>query len=110
MNMLQSLEAIFYWERIVRIYQLFRYNRVSLKPNRLKKLKDLPSGTIDTLIGMAWSDRTPFELIEKKMGFNESEVILVMRRNLKPSSFRLWRARVNGRVTKHRKLLKNHLS
>ena len=60
----------------------------------------------DRIIRMAWEDRTTFEEIEKRTGLVEAEVIKVMRRNLKPSSFRMWRKRVNGRVTKHRKLMK----
>ncbi len=62
---------------------------------------------IDGTIRMAWEDRTTFEEIEKRTGLAEAEVIKVMRRNLKPSSFRMWRKRVNGRVTKHRKLMKS---
>ena len=55
------------------------------------------------IIRLAWEDRTTFEEIEKKTGLSEGEVIKVMRRELKPSSFRMWRKRVNGRITKHRK-------
>lgn len=50
---------------------------------------------------MAWEDRTPFEAIEALYGLNEAAVIRLMRRQLKPGSFRLWRARVSGRKTKH---------
>ncbi len=53
---------------------------------------------------MAWEDRTPFEAIETTFGLSESDVIKVMRRHLKPTSFRNWRARVSGRKTKHSKL------
>ncbi|MDR9424594.1 MAG: TIGR03643 family protein [Marinobacter sp.] len=56
------------------------------------------------IIEMAWEDRTPFEAIENQFGFNESEVIRLMRSSLKPKSFRLWRKRVTGRATKHLKL------
>lgn len=59
---------------------------------------------IDRVIEMAWEDRTPFEAIEGLFGLKESEVIALMRRELKPGSFRLWRARVSGRKTKHLKL------
>lgn len=55
------------------------------------------------IIRLAWEDRTTFEEIEKKTGLSEAEVIKVMRRELKPSSFRMWRKRVSGRLTKHRK-------
>jgi uncharacterized protein (TIGR03643 family) len=53
------------------------------------------------IIEMAWEDRTPFEAIESQFGLNESAVVDLMRKNLKPSSFRMWRKRVKGRVTKH---------
>lgn len=53
---------------------------------------------------MAWEDRTPFEAIEHQFGLSESQVIAFMRQSLKPGSFRLWRRRVSGRATKHRKL------
>mgnify|MGYP001326079089 CR=1 FL=1 len=58
------------------------------------------------LIGMAWSDKVSFEEIKKKTGFSEKEVIKVMRMTLKKSSYILWRKRVRGRSTKHRKLTK----
>lgn len=53
---------------------------------------------------MAWEDRTPFEAIETLYGLPEQAVIELMRKQLKPSSFRLWRKRVSGRKTKHLKL------
>ncbi|OCW97384.1 TIGR03643 family protein [Alishewanella sp. HH-ZS] len=56
------------------------------------------------IIEMAWEDRTPFEAIENLYGLNESVLIRFMRAELKASSFRLWRARVSGRKTKHLKL------
>ena len=56
---------------------------------------------IDRIIEMAWEDRTPFEAIKLQFGKNESDVIKIMRKNLKPSSFKLWRKRVQGRKTKH---------
>lgn len=59
---------------------------------------------IDRIIEMAWEDRTPFEAIEFQFGVNEAEVIKIMQREMKPSSFRMWRKRVQGRATKHRKL------
>jgi uncharacterized protein (TIGR03643 family) len=48
---------------------------------------------------MAWEDRTPFEAIKLQFGIPESQVIKLMRRNLKPSSFRMWRKRVNSGVS-----------
>ena len=53
------------------------------------------------VIEMAWEDRTPFGAIEHSYGLDESAVIDLMRKTLKPSSFRLWRERVTGRNTKH---------
>ena len=57
----------------------------------------------DWVIWAAWADRITFEEIEKKTGYTESDVIKIMRRSLKPSSFRLWRKRVNSQSIKHRK-------
>jgi len=58
----------------------------------------------DRIIGMAWEDRTPFEAIKFQFGLTEKEVIQMMRRTLKPSSFKLWRKRVNSGVSqKHAK-------
>jgi uncharacterized protein (TIGR03643 family) len=57
---------------------------------------------LSSIIRMAWEDRTTFDEIREKTGFSEADVIRTMRRELKPSSFRLWRQRVTGRVTKHR--------
>jgi len=59
---------------------------------------------IDRVIGMAWEDRTPFYAIEYQFGFTERDVIRLMRRELKRSSFNLWRKRVNSGVSqKHQK-------
>lgn len=59
---------------------------------------------IDRIIEMAWEDRTPFEAISKQFGLSESDVIKLMRKELKRSSFNLWRKRVNSGVSqKHLK-------
>lgn len=59
---------------------------------------------IDRVIEMAWEDRTPFEAIQIQFGLSESQVIELMRNNLKRSSFNLWRKRVNSGVSqKHLK-------
>lgn len=65
---------------------------------------------ISAVIRFAWEDRTSFEEIKERTGLAERDVIEVMRRELKPSSFRLWRKRVSGRITKHRRLLERRLS
>lgn len=59
---------------------------------------------LSRIIEMAWEDRTPFEAIEANFGLNESAVIHLMRRQVKPRAFRLWRKRVSGRKTKHQSL------
>lgn len=59
---------------------------------------------IDRVIEMAWEDRTTFEAIHLQFGLKEQEVIQLMRTHLKQCSFKLWRTRVQGRVTKHGKL------
>ncbi|MBA66227.1 MAG: TIGR03643 family protein [Candidatus Marinimicrobia bacterium] len=59
--------------------------------------------TKNRIIEMAWEDRTPFDAIEDQFGLSEKDVIIIMRRNLSLSSFKLWRKRVSGRKTKHRK-------
>ena len=56
---------------------------------------------IDRVVEMAWEDRTPFDAIRAQFGLSEQEVIALMRREMKASSFRMWRARVQGRATKH---------
>lgn len=58
---------------------------------------------IDRVIEMAWEDRTTFDAIKFQFGLKEQDVINLMRKELKPGSFRLWRARVQGRATKHSK-------
>jgi uncharacterized protein (TIGR03643 family) len=64
----------------------------------------LNAAETDRIIEMAWEDRTPFEAIEAQFGLSESQVIRLMRRELKPSSFRLWRKRVNSKTSiKHLK-------
>ena len=54
---------------------------------------------IDRIIEMAWEDRTPFEAIKMQFGFSEANVITLMRRELKRSSFNLWRKRVNTGIS-----------
>ena len=58
------------------------------------------------IIGMAWQDKISFDEIKKKTGFSEKDVIHIMRKTLKKNSYILWRKRVRGRITKHRKLMK----
>lgn len=70
-------------------------------------IKDLSEIQIDRIIEMAWEDRTPFEAITFQFGLSEREVISLMRKEMKSTSFKMWRARVQGRATKHLKLREN---
>ena len=56
---------------------------------------------LNRIIEMAWEDRTPFDVIYKEFDITHNELERLMRNNLKPSSFKLWRKRVSGRKTKH---------
>ncbi|MGK0413882.1 MAG: hypothetical protein ACJA1B_002098 [Polaribacter sp.] len=67
-------------------------------------MEGLDSIAIDRIIEMAWEDRTTFESIQFQFGLKEQEVIDLMRREMKRSSFKMWRERVQGRRTKHEKL------
>ncbi|MFO7845113.1 MAG: TIGR03643 family protein [Bacteroidota bacterium] len=71
--------------------------------------KSVQEGTKSRIIEMAWEDRTPFGAIEYQFGLNEQEVIELMRKEMKPSSFKMWRKRVSGRKTKHRSLRNNNI-
>lgn len=64
-------------------------------------MKDFNAAELDRIIQMAWEDRTAFDAIEAQFGLQPGEVINLMRRELKPASFRLWRQRTAGRKTKH---------
>ena len=61
----------------------------------------LSAADVSHVIEMAWADEIAFEAIALQYGLNEAAVIRLMRRHLKPSSFRLWRKRVTGRASKH---------
>ena len=67
----------------------------------MQKSITLSKSDIDRIIEMAWEDRTTFDAIESQYGLKEQEVKKLMRENLKSSSYKLWRKRVNGRKTKH---------
>ncbi|OWR14034.1 TIGR03643 family protein [Chryseobacterium sp. VAUSW3] len=63
-------------------------------------MKNLSIEQIDRIIEMAWEDRTPFEAIKYQFSLSESEVIHLMRLQIKQSSFKLWRKRVNSGISK----------
>ena len=64
-------------------------------------MDSLQASVIDRIIEMAWEDRTSFEAIQYQFGLSERDVIALMRKEMKSSSFRMWRKRVSGRKTKH---------
>jgi uncharacterized protein (TIGR03643 family) len=68
----------------------------------MNRLSGLSQGDISAIIQMAWEDRTSFETIHERIGLSESEVIRLMRSELKSRSFIVWRMRIKGRATKHR--------
>jgi uncharacterized protein (TIGR03643 family) len=57
--------------------------------------------TESEIVEMAWSDFTSFDAIKVQSGLSEPEVIDIMRRHMKPGSFRMWRKRASGRAAKH---------
>jgi uncharacterized protein (TIGR03643 family) len=75
----------------------------------MKKESSLSTEQIDRVIEMAWEDRTPFDAILIQFGLKEEEVIKLMRSEMKSSSFKMWRARVQGRKTKHLKQRDNNV-
>ena len=72
-------------------------------PKTKVKNKEPSTKNSDWIIWAAWADRITFEEIFEKTGKTEGEVIKLMRKNLKPGSFRLWRKRVHNTSIKHRK-------
>lgn len=67
----------------------------------MKVLLNFSAQDLDRIIEMAWEDRTPFEAIETQFGLSEAQTIALMRAEMRPSSFRMWRKRMQGRSTKH---------
>ena len=68
------------------------------EPNNFDQLSE---ADIDRIIEMGWEDRTPFEAIKIQFGLAEKDVVELMRREMKASSFRMGRKRMAGRSTKH---------
>ena len=64
---------------------------------------------VSEIIALAWDDKTSFEMIEDQTGLSEKGVIKLMRRSLKPGSYKKWRERVSGRSAKHAKRSLNSL-
>jgi uncharacterized protein (TIGR03643 family) len=66
---------------------------------------ELTERDIDRIVEMAWEDRTPFDAIEDQFGLREAEVIKLMKHQMHLRNWKKWRARVQGRSTKHRRLM-----
>lgn len=80
----------------------------SNRPQTRVKNKEPDIFNFDWIIWAAWADRITFEEIFEKTGKKESDVIKIMRKELKPSSFRLWRKRVHTKSLKNRKKFENN--
>ena len=64
---------------------------------------NLDIADIDRIIEMAWEDLTPFDAIFYQFGLAEADVKALMKKELKFSSYKLWRERVENCATKHAK-------
>ncbi len=80
---------------------------IGSKSNKINDHSNLSLIDIDRIIEMAWEDRTPFDAIQFQFGLNESQVIKLMRSELKKSSFNLWRKRVNSGVSQKHRVKRN---
>ncbi|MFY9070071.1 TIGR03643 family protein [Aliarcobacter butzleri] len=76
----------------------------NLNKKKKNKQSDLSFSETDKnrLVEMAWQDRVSFDTIKELYGFTENELKKMMRNLLKKSSFKMWRKRVQGRITKHK--------
>lgn len=68
---------------------------------KIQKKYQLTDEDVNRIVEMGWEDRTTFDAIESQFGVPEKDVIKLMRQEMKPSSWRMWRQRVQGRATKH---------
>lgn len=75
----------------------------------MSNFSNLSESEKSRIIEMAWEDRTPFDAIEFQFGLTEEQTIELMRSEMKSSSFKMWRERVSGRDTKHRKKRKEEV-
>jgi uncharacterized protein (TIGR03643 family) len=67
----------------------------------MSKQREFNDIEIDRIIEMAWEDRTPFDAIKFQFGLVEADVKALMKKELKFSSYKLWRKRVENCKTKH---------
>jgi uncharacterized protein (TIGR03643 family) len=81
-----------------------------MKQTERNKQKELTDADIDRIIEMAWEDRTPFDAIEVQFGLKEADVKALMKKELKFSSYKRWRERVEACATKHAKKRSGEIS
>ena len=98
-------ERPFTWrKKWQKVWNEVKYCSEKCKRFKVKKLKiDKQNYDIDSVIEMAWCDKTSFDSIKAQTGIPEKDVIKIMRSNLKKTSFKVWRERVYGRKAKHAK-------
>jgi len=78
----------------------------SMSVKKIFQKHELTERDVNRIVEMAWEDRTPFDAIEAQFGLTEAEVIKVMKHQMHLRNWKKWRARVQGRKTKHRSLRK----
>lgn len=71
--------------------------------SKIVKTYNLTAEDVDRIVEMAWEDRTPFDAIERQFGVPEKDVIRLMKQEMTLRNWKKWRARVQGRNTKHEK-------
>jgi uncharacterized protein (TIGR03643 family) len=97
-----KVEGRFSWIRHIQTNTTMPTQPPGLPPANATDPPDpLSAADVSRIIEMAWEDRTPFEALQAQFGLNEAAVVQLMRAQLKRGSFKLWRQRVQGRVTKH---------
>lgn len=77
--------------------------RLNIVVKSVKMKSNLEEEEINRIIEMAWEDRTPFDAIFYQFGLAEADVKALMKKELKFSSYKLWRERVENCTTKHAK-------
>ena len=70
-------------------------------------MKNVNESDKHRIIEMAWEDRTPFEAIKLQFHCSEADVIALMRKELKKSSFTMWRKRVKSSISRKHPKKKN---
>ena len=73
----------------------------------ISKKYNLSERDLDRVIQMAWEDRTPFDAIKAQFELTEDDVIKLMKQEMRLQNWKKWRARVQGRASKHKKLSEN---